>query len=446
MPANPTDPIPGAGAPRPVRPAPESDGPVARSERRPAPTGRTRADPASLAPSDAAFRSPAWVISFGRRIDRLGPMRAVGLLAAIVVLGSLAIGRPFLATYPPVVQFHGTWITIVVAAAISTPVLFVLCRVLTEVSRSRVALHKLAHVDELTRAATRRHFLAAAPQRLARCEVFAIVLLDVDDFKQINDRHGHPVGDQVLRAVSDACRDVLAGGQLFARHGGEEFIALLPGSRIVAAVGIAERLRRAVAAVSLHTPDGHRLAVTASLGVSVRRLAGRPSPSAALDTAIIGADAALYQAKRDGKNRVAIDGASAAASSPPGTRDAMRVEASQAASSAGRAGPRRLRLDVGVGAGELEDRIGKRVAVRSADQMDDHLRDDAAGPGPGRRPAAARRADAALSRRSARLAADPIRSLQSPAWVLALEDFVVRPVACQPRPALPSCRQPDPCC
>src|SRR5580693_4993173 len=135
----------------------------------------------------------------------------------------------------------------------------------------------------------------------------ALLLIDLDHFKQINDKWGHPVGDQVLANVGAVLRGVLRAGDFAGRNGGEEFAVLLPDTQIPAALEIAERIRAAIAGISLSGAD---VSVTASLGV-----VGFPDHAAALGRLERLADAALYIAKREGRNRVEL--ADPASADPP---------------------------------------------------------------------------------------------------------------------------------
>lgn len=162
-------------------------------------------------------------------------------------------------------------------------------------------LELLASRDPLTGVGNRRvmeRLLADGLRRHARSRTgFAAVLVDLDRFKRVNDSHGHPAGDRVLRAVA-ATLDGAAPGQVV-RFGGEEFLALVPVVDAGEAVRIAETLRRLVAAVRV--PSGaQRLSVTASIGVAV--LAGGDTA----DTLLERADRALLAAKARGRNRVLL--------------------------------------------------------------------------------------------------------------------------------------------
>jgi len=133
-------------------------------------------------------------------------------------------------------------------------------------------------------------------QASATASPLGLLLIDLDHFKQINDQWGHPVGDQVLASVGAVLRSVLRAGDFAGRNGGEEFAVLLPDTGIPAALEIAERIRVAIAEISLPGADA---SVTASLGV-----VGFPAHATTLDRLERLADAALYIAKREGRNRV----------------------------------------------------------------------------------------------------------------------------------------------
>jgi len=124
----------------------------------------------------------------------------------------------------------------------------------------------------------------------------ALLLLDLDHFKQINDQWGHAVGDQVLANVGAVLRSVLRTRDFAGRNGREEFAILLPDTAIPAALEIAERVRAAIAEITLPSSD---VSVTASIGVG-----GYPVHASTLDRLERLADAALYLAKRHGRNRV----------------------------------------------------------------------------------------------------------------------------------------------
>ena len=128
---------------------------------------------------------------------------------------------------------------------------------------------------------------------------FALLMLDLDGFKDINDRHGHPAGDLYLRKIAETVREQLRDADLPCRYGGDEFCVLLPETELSGAQVIAERIRDAVAARSIGT-EGESLHTTISVGVA----AFPDHDSGELKGLLRNADEALYRAKRAGRNCV----------------------------------------------------------------------------------------------------------------------------------------------
>jgi diguanylate cyclase (GGDEF)-like protein len=169
-------------------------------------------------------------------------------------------------------------------------------------------LRRLAASDPLTGIPNRRHFEERSAQIIAAREAsghsVAVLMLDVDHFKKINDSHGHPVGDEVLKEVARRCREALRDRDLFARFGGEEFVALLAAPALEDAPAAAERMRAAVAATPIKVGDA-RITVTVSIGAALGE-AVPGSDQTLLDDLIARADEALYRAKAEGRNRVSM--------------------------------------------------------------------------------------------------------------------------------------------
>ncbi|CAN7549989.1 diguanylate cyclase [Rhizobium sp. LjRoot30] len=164
-------------------------------------------------------------------------------------------------------------------------------------------LQRLADTDSLTGAMTRRRFFREAEKRYNVAQAIAphaILMLDIDHFKQINDAFGHGTGDLVLEEFTRRCRSVIGKDDLFARLGGEEFAVLLRYDDAKTVVETAECLRRAMYATPFEV-SGVALSVTVSLGVAMRLASEH-----AVDLTISRADRALYEAKNTGRNRVAI--------------------------------------------------------------------------------------------------------------------------------------------
>jgi diguanylate cyclase (GGDEF)-like protein len=161
-----------------------------------------------------------------------------------------------------------------------------------------------ADYDSLTRVLSRRELLARAEVlfelRQGERPALSVFMIDVDRFKMVNDTHGHLVGDQVLAAVATRFESVLRSGDLLGRFGGDEFIGILVGGRPEQVEQVTERLWQVVAAEPVPSEAGP-LAVTVSVGMTMMEWADE-----SLDSAIRRADAALYQAKTEGRDRYRV--------------------------------------------------------------------------------------------------------------------------------------------
>ena len=175
-------------------------------------------------------------------------------------------------------------------------------RVAAELEESHEELRRIAVTDPLTGLLNRRAFFDEARSELSRARRYSffvsVLMLDIDHFKQVNDRHGHDAGDRLLAAVGAVLRRELRTNDICARMGGEEFAVVLVRAGAGDAVAVAERLRQAVAATSVAGSED-RVAATASIGtVTADGAAGE------LDELLTRADKALYAAKQAGRNRV----------------------------------------------------------------------------------------------------------------------------------------------
>jgi len=182
--------------------------------------------------------------------------------------------------------------------------------------RADEANRRLAALDELTGVANRRSIIAALDRDVSRAirtrEPLAVMMVDIDFFKHVNDTHGHLAGDQVLRSVVDVIRSRIRAQDIVGRYGGEEFLMVLCDTTAQGARQLAEQLRGAVQASSCAWGT-QRLEVTVSVGV----FGGRLEPGDSWDQLIHAADSALYRAKQGGRNRVEV----APALERPGSKD-----------------------------------------------------------------------------------------------------------------------------
>ncbi|WP_143703946.1 MULTISPECIES: GGDEF domain-containing protein [Luteimonas] len=255
---------------------------------------------AALATVLLAVRAP-----LRRRGRRPWPERALVLLfvgAALVCVYRLAeqgwqpqSGPAFDAGITPAQQ-------IALAYFLVAPVFATFAFLLLQLERQQRWLEGLAAEDALTGVHNRRAFFELAQRRLARAPdagMAALLMIDVDGFKAVNDAHGHAAGDQVLAMVATRLRAAIQDGELVGRFGGDEFCMLLTGGGVGDAAVRAERLRTQVAHYPLDVA-GRAVTVTLSIGIVHAREGRTPD----LDALLAMADRRLYLAKRAGRNRV----------------------------------------------------------------------------------------------------------------------------------------------
>ena len=172
---------------------------------------------------------------------------------------------------------------------------------------NRERLRRAGMTDGLTGVHNRRYFdhrsLIEFSQAVRHRYPLACRFLDIDHFKAINDRHGHPTGDEVLRQVGGLIQRSLRTGDLAARYGGEEFVVLLPRTDEAGAREVAERIRQMVQDAPFVTPEGGTVSATLSVG-----LAMLPVEATSFGDLLSAADRAVYEAKRRGRNCTVVDG------------------------------------------------------------------------------------------------------------------------------------------
>ncbi len=170
--------------------------------------------------------------------------------------------------------------------------------------RMEEELLQLATTDPLTGTSNRRHFIERATSELTRARRYgshmAVLMLDADYFKEVNDTYGHSVGDEVLKRLVDCCHQELRETDIFGRYGGEEFAAVLVNTDKESAIKICERLLKAVAKLKIRA-GGATVRITVSLGVTMYQ-----ADDSTIDALLKRTDDALYQAKNQGRNQIVL--------------------------------------------------------------------------------------------------------------------------------------------
>jgi diguanylate cyclase (GGDEF)-like protein len=230
-----------------------------------------------------------------------------GLGAVVTAWTCVAVALAGLATAVVLRTLYGgfSWqdlsISALITCVVTIPLTYRTGGLMLKLNRSRSALHRLAQFDALTSIPNRGYFFAHAADLLRPGATVTLplsaLMIDVDHFKSINDDFGHSTGDAALAMVARILQCNLRPGDFLARYGGEEFAISLPGTDRDVAVGLAERLRQAVA-LNGDLQAMVRGAVTVSIGVTTTRAA------VTADALMRVADQALYGAKAAGRNRV----------------------------------------------------------------------------------------------------------------------------------------------
>ncbi len=248
------------------------------------------------------------LLLFRRRTVLLGGLTSAVLLigASIATLGGWVRYAPLYRDIPLQDGRIATWwhveMLLVVVITI-TLVIGIFMYVLARLRDREAHLAKLSKLDPLTSAMNRREFVATFERELARSDrhrhALSIVIVDIDHFKKINDRHGHLAGDAVLMAACATLGQELRTEDSLARYGGEEFVLLLPATDGEGARAVGERCRTRLAATPI-VAEGASVSLTASFGVASRA----PGDPARAEELLRVADDALYRAKKAGRNRV----------------------------------------------------------------------------------------------------------------------------------------------
>jgi diguanylate cyclase (GGDEF)-like protein len=250
------------------------------------------------------------LLLFGAGPAAAGLVTYFGLLLLGLILGATGhLGALPEGTRPPGVSaedWRDLTARTIVSTAIFAGLVLGLCIYLIKLLRDREQkLERLTKTDALTGVLNRGYLLRTSRAELARARRYgtalACVMLDLDHFKQVNDEHGHLVGDRVLERVGEALLATVREHDLVGRFGGEEFVLVLPNTDLEGARDLAERCRLQLAERPIDTGNGG-LTVTASFGVS----AYPEIDAGGIDDLLRAADAALYRAKQSGRNRVEV--------------------------------------------------------------------------------------------------------------------------------------------
>jgi diguanylate cyclase (GGDEF)-like protein len=245
---------------------------------------------------------PTWFRWLSRLVMWLGPLRATVVMTAVVTVLSVLLAQLVIVAVGRGDRVIAT-VSATLCSVVLTPVIgsFVL-RLVFELDRTRQRLTVLATHDDLTGVHNRRHFMEVVQREWDRARRYstpaALLLIDADHFKRVNDSHGHLCGDELLRCIANTVGQQLRQADVLARFGGEELIVFLPHTDPLGALDVAERIREKVQALAVPWQSTN-VSTTVSIGVAPLR-AELPS----LDWMIHEADTALYAAKADGRNCV----------------------------------------------------------------------------------------------------------------------------------------------
>ncbi len=249
------------------------------------------------------------LLSFYNHRYMLGMMKRSGLFPAAILLSILAFIISLGIIIPINLLMGGSLLTgitidIIICTTVVPYHLYQVGRLLQELEHIKELHYQDSIHDFLTSAFNRRYFLDTTHNQFDVNGMLpagmSLMLLDIDDFKHVNDTFGHDTGDEILKQVSQHCQSALRNGDIFARYGGEEFICLLPSTASEQAFAVADRLRAGIESLGFGK-GAKRAKITVSIGLATTR-----TDRQNLSRLISLADHALYHAKQTGKNRVSV--------------------------------------------------------------------------------------------------------------------------------------------
>jgi diguanylate cyclase (GGDEF)-like protein len=252
------------------------------------------------------FDQPAWLPPVSRVVQTLGRPASLALLCAAIWLAALALSQGLVALLLATPEFDDRLLAGVCASfctlAVAVPLGHLLLRLVVHVEQSQRMLTRHATLDSMTGIFNRRHFLNLVEREWSLARRYdtacALVLIDVDHFRKVNESFGHLCGDMLLRRIAEASAETLRQADVLARFGGEEFVLFLPHTDPLGALDVAERIRERVEALNFGW-NGRPVPVSVSLGVAALH-----AEHLRLDQLIHEADEALHGAKAAGRNCV----------------------------------------------------------------------------------------------------------------------------------------------
>lgn len=246
--------------------------------------------------------APAWLPALNLWVQKLGLWRALALLVGSVWLMAVGISQLAITLLGEGNRLIATLAASTCAISITSVFGYLFLSLVQHLDKAHKNMTRHATLDSLTGTFNRRHFLELVEREWSRAKRYemscALLLMDIDHFKQVNDRFGHLCGDQLLREIAEVSIETLRQPDVLARFGGEEFIVFLPHTDPLGALDVAERIRERIEALDFSW-RGEPVPVSASLGVAALH-----AEHITLDHLISDADEALYVAKSAGRNCV----------------------------------------------------------------------------------------------------------------------------------------------
>ncbi len=234
-----------------------------------------------------------------RWLETMSLLRQVSVVVGAALLGANSLTLLFYSVFFEDRLLMDLFFTTVIVLVVGYPLGFVFIGQNVRLRQLAAELDRVSRIDDLTNLCNRRSFMDKAEGLMEQEPVGsgALLYIDVDNFKQLNDAHGHAAGDRVLRGLGSLIAANVAEDQVAARIGGEEFTVYMPGVDIWAARSLAETIRRRVREMALgDLPDVE--CFTVSIGIAMCK------PGVDLDSLMMEADGHLYSAKREGRDRV----------------------------------------------------------------------------------------------------------------------------------------------